>query len=66
MAEEITIKEKVTGIKFMLAALKEGVKELHQEGVVLNFTISSEQKTVEVKSASIFEISCKATINQEL
>lgn len=63
---DITIKEKVAGIKIILVALEEGVKELQQEGVILTFTIASEKKTVEVSSASIFEISCKATINQEL
>lgn len=63
---EPTTKEKVAGIKILLAALEEGMKELHQEGVTVTFTLSSEKKTVEVVSASTFEISCKATINQEL
>lgn len=66
MADQISIKEKVQGLRIMLLAIQEGVKELHQDGVELEFHIASEHKTVNVKSNSIFEISVKATINQEL
>jgi hypothetical protein len=63
---DITVKEKVEGLRIMLLAIQEGVKDIQKHGVVLNFNIASEQKTVDVKSSSLFEISVKATINQEL
>lgn len=60
------LKIKVDILKEKLKGIEESVKELQAEGVILNFNIASEQKTVDVKTASFFEISCKATINQEL
>ena len=60
------MKEKVEELKDSLLVMQLLVKELQKEGVVLTFNIASEKKTVEVQSASVFEISCKATINQEL
>lgn len=63
---DITVKEKVEGLRIMLLAIQEGVKEIQKDGVVLNFNIASEQKTVDIKSSSFFEIQVKATINQEL
>ena len=63
---DVTVKEKVEGLRILLLALQVGVKELHQDGVELEFHIASEHKTVDVKSKSIFEITLKATINQEL
>lgn len=66
MEQRARINEKLDVLRTTLKQVEKFTKELHEEGVVLNFTISSEKKTVEVSSASIFEISCKATINQEL
>jgi hypothetical protein len=63
---EVTVKEKVESLRILLKAIQEGVKDLHKDGVTLSFNVASEQKTVDVKSASFFEIQVKATINQEL
>jgi hypothetical protein len=63
---DITVKEKVEGLRIMLLAIQEGVKDIQKHGVELEFKIASEYKTVDVKSKGIFEISVKATINQEL
>ena len=62
----ITTKEKVQGIRIMLCALEEGLKELHSEGVICNFTISTDKKTVSISSEKEFNIELKAIINQEL
>ncbi len=63
---DITIKEKVQGIKILLCALEEGLKELHAEGVVCNFNIATDKKTVSISSEKEFSMELKATINQEL
>lgn len=61
------LKEKIAELKHELYKITELVKEIQkEEGITLTFAVSSEKKTVEVVSASTFEISCKATINQEL
>jgi hypothetical protein len=62
----MTIQEEVAEFRNDLEHIQERAKDLRERGVILTLTISSEQKTVEVKSASQLEISCKATINQEL
>lgn len=63
---DITVKEKVEGLRIMLLAIQEGVKDIQKDGAVLSFNIASDQKTVDVKTTSFFEIQVKATINQEL
>jgi hypothetical protein len=63
---DLTTKEKVQGIKIILGALEEGLKELHAEGVVCNFTIATDKKTVSISSEKEFSIELKATVNQEL
>lgn len=63
---EITVKEKIEGFRLLLKVIEEGVKDLHKDGIQLVFNIASEHKTVDVNSNSIFEISVKATINQEI
>lgn len=63
---DVTIKEKVEGLRIMLLAIQESVKDIQKDGVELDFLVASEHKTVNIKSKSVFEIIVKATINQEL
>ena len=63
---DITIKGKVECIKILLVALGKGLKELHAEGVVCNFNIATDKKTVSISSEKEFSMELKATINQEL
>lgn len=60
------IKEQMSMLKMALQTVEEFSAELLSQGVELNFDISSNKKTVNVSASTLFQITVKGTINQEL
>ena len=65
MTEE-EIKKKVEDLRMYLKEVEVTTKALQEENVNISFNVSSEQKTVDFKASTFFEIKVKVTINQEL
>lgn len=65
MAQE-EINKKMEELRASLKTVEALTKELQKEGVTLYYNIASEQKTVEVKSKTVLEITVKGNINQDL
>lgn len=60
------MKEKLEKLRALLKEVEEISSYLTINGVVLDYTVGTDQKTVQIKSKSSLEITVVATINQEL
>jgi len=62
----MTIKEKKEELDALLKDIVAISTVLIEQGVKLEFSVGSEKKTVTVVAETLVEISCKATVNQEI